>query len=30
MDAYYTAQAAYRRAEARLRLTTGIDPGRRP
>jgi len=30
MDAYYTAQAAYRRAEARLRLTTGINPERRP
>ena len=30
MDAYYTAQAAYRRAEARLRLTTGIDLGSRP
>jgi outer membrane protein, heavy metal efflux system len=30
MDAYYTAQAAYRRAEARLRLTAGVDPLERP
>jgi outer membrane protein, heavy metal efflux system len=30
MDAYYTAQAAYRRAEARLRLTAEIDPRRKP
>jgi outer membrane protein, heavy metal efflux system len=27
MDAYYTAQAAYRRAEARLTLVAGVDPG---
>jgi cobalt-zinc-cadmium efflux system outer membrane protein len=25
MDTYYTAQAAYRRAEARLRLVSGVD-----
>src|SRR5262249_9243986 len=30
MDAYYTAQAAYRRAEARLRLGRGNEPGVRP
>ena len=30
MDAYYTAQAAYRRAEARLRLVADIDPRRQP
>jgi cobalt-zinc-cadmium efflux system outer membrane protein len=30
MDAYYTAQAAYWRAEARLRLVADIDPRRRP
>ncbi|HMF97123.1 MAG TPA: TolC family protein [Vicinamibacterales bacterium] len=30
MDAYYTAQAAYRRAEARLRLVAEIDSRRRP
>jgi len=27
MDAYYSAQAAYRRAEARLTLVAGVDPG---
>jgi outer membrane protein, heavy metal efflux system len=27
MDAYYTAQAAYRRAQARLALVAGVDPG---
>jgi cobalt-zinc-cadmium efflux system outer membrane protein len=26
MDTYYTAQAAYRRAEARLGLVSGVDP----
>ena len=26
MDSYYTAQAAYRRAEARLSLVSGVDP----
>ena len=30
MDTYYTAQAAYRRAEARLALVAGVDSGGRP
>jgi len=30
MDTYYTAQAAYRRAEARLGLVAGADLGSRP
>ena len=30
MDTYYTAQAAYRRAEARLTLVAGVEPGRQP
>jgi len=30
MDTYYTAQAAYRRAEARLALVAGVESGGRP
>jgi cobalt-zinc-cadmium efflux system outer membrane protein len=30
MDTYYTAQAAYRRAEARLGLIAGVDPRAHP
>ena len=30
MDTYYSAQAAYRRAEARLGLVTGVDLSSHP